>query len=444
MINVSEWIGLEIGAGRYKILERIGEGSMGQIFRAYDHHLETDVVLKFPVASEDTLEGADFLSRFEREIRSLVRLSHPHIVKVIDVGELERHPYVVMQYLRGGSLQGRFESGPGGEPQAMAPDSLRDWLLDVARALDFIHAQNHIHRDVKPANILFDEHGNAFLGDFGVIKALAADEQAWRASSDTAPGFLLGTPNYVAPEIVMGRPFDGRVDQYALAMTVHEVLTGTNCMSGGTPSATMVNQTMVVPPPLEELVPEIPQQLSDAIARGLSKDPEDRFESCTGTGPHETAGAAAVLGGLGGHRGWPGPRSVRREEVGPVSGLPEPVADRSRARGRAGPLCPLPVGRPGRAFLEHAGSEEAPRSRDHGDRVPDGVHRDVASRFVLVGAVRSRPGDPGGHDRIGAWRPPARASRRKAGGLPGPSPPPPVRRSGSRSTSPTAPRRISG
>jgi serine/threonine protein kinase len=281
MINITDWIGLEIAAGRYKILSRVGEGSMGQIYRAYDHHLETEVVLKFPLASEDALEGPNFLPRFEREIRSLVRLSHPHIVKVIDVGALEGHPYVVMQYLGGGSLRTRMESGPDREPAPMPPGSLHDWLLDVARALDFIHEQNHIHRDVKPANILFDEHGNAFLGDFGIIKALSGDETIARGSADTAPGFLLGTPNYVAPEIVMGRPFDRRVDQYALAMTVHEVLTGTNCMAGPSPSATMVNQTMIVPPPLEEVIPGIPAHLSRAIERGLSKEPEERFESCT-------------------------------------------------------------------------------------------------------------------------------------------------------------------
>ena len=166
----------------------------------------------------------------------------------------------------------------------MPPRLLGGWLLEIAKALDFVHTQKHIHRDVKPANILFDRHDNAFLGDFGIIKALAADDSGggdWRGSSLTAPGFLLGTPNYVAPEIVMGRPFDGRVDQYALAMTVHEVLCGRNCMEGPTPSATVVNQTMVVPPTLEELIPGIPRRLSAAVLRGLAKDPDERFESCT-------------------------------------------------------------------------------------------------------------------------------------------------------------------
>jgi serine/threonine protein kinase len=110
------------------------------------------------------------------------------------------------------------------------------WWHSVIR-----HSQNHVHRDVKPANILFDRHGNAFLGDFGIIKALTTEATDWRGNSLTAPGFLVGTPNYVAPEVVMGRTADGRVDQYSLAMTVYEILTGNNCMEGPTPSATVVN-----------------------------------------------------------------------------------------------------------------------------------------------------------------------------------------------------------
>jgi serine/threonine protein kinase len=164
------------------------------------------VVLKFPVSSEQSTDNHAFLDRFGTEIRSLVVLSHPHIVKIIDVGEFQDLPFVVMQYLAGGSLKDRIAKGPRGELEPMTLDSLRDWLPDVARALDFIHSQNHVHRDVKPANILFDRHGNAFLGDFGIIKALTSEATDWKNSSLTAPGLLVGTPNYVAPEIVMGRP----------------------------------------------------------------------------------------------------------------------------------------------------------------------------------------------------------------------------------------------
>jgi serine/threonine-protein kinase len=330
--NSDDWIGLEIAEGRYKILGRIGQGTMGQVYLAHDRHLQTDIVLKFPFATDKTSSGPEFLDRFAREIRSLVQLSHPHIVKVFDVGEHDGRPFVAMQFLAGGSLKDRIACGPGGQARPMPPGSLSDWLLDVAKALDFIHAQKHIHRDVKPANILFDRHGHAFLGDFGIIKALTADEVDGRENSLTAPGFLVGTPNYVAPEIVMGRPFDGRVDQYSLAMTVHEVLSGANCMEGPTPSATVVNQTMVVPPGLSELVPTIPRRLSDAILRGLAKEPSERFESCASLAHEILAGIPAT-----------------------TNGDSAATLNTATSRGRPGqvpcPACeaPLPVGR------EHAG-----------------------------------------------------------------------------------------
>jgi len=327
-----DWLGLEIAKGRYKILGRIGQGSMGQVYLAYDHNLKTDVVLKFPVAADNAPAGPEFLDRFAREIRSLVQLSHPHVVRVFDVGELEGHPFLVMEFLAGGSLKDRIPRGPHGELLPMPPPSLSDWLLDIAKALDFVHAQKHIHRDVKPANILFDRHGNAFLTDFGIIKALAPDEADWRGNSLTAPGFLVGTPNYVAPEIVMGRHFDGRADQYSLAMTVHEVLSGTNCMEGPTPSATVVNQTMVMPPALTELIPGIPSGLSNALLRGLAKDPSERFQKCVSLAeqilaaiPSRAANGSASSWTTATSRGHPGrvpcpacqsPMPVGREHAG--------------------------------------------------------------------------------------------------------------------------------
>ncbi len=331
--NTSEWIGQEIAEGRYKILGRIGQGSMGHIYCAFDRHLDTDVVLKFPISGEQGTENRAFLDRFGAEIRSLVTLSHPHIVKIIDVGEFRGLPFVVMQYLAGGSLKDRITKGSRGEFEPMPLNSLGDWLPDIARALDFIHSQHHVHRDVKPANILFDRHGNAFLGDFGIIKAFTSEVTDCRGNSLTAPGFLVGTPNYVAPEIVMGRASDGRVDQYSLAMTAYEILTGNNCMEGPTPSATVVNQTMVVPPPLTDILPELSKQTSDAILRGLAKNPADRFETCS-------ALAQEMLAGV--------PVEASRTTVAPLNGL--------TSRGEPGrvpcPSCgsPIPAGR------EHAGS----------------------------------------------------------------------------------------
>jgi serine/threonine-protein kinase len=274
------WIGRVIAGGRYRVMEGLDKGSQGHVYRAFDQRLETDVVLKFPVLTDATVNESEFLERFQREIRSLVRLSHPHIVRIIDVGDEEGSPYVVMQYLTGGSLEARLKSGPNGEPGPMRPQSLRGWLLDVAEALDFMHVQGYVHRDVKPANIMFDQHGNVFVGDFGLIKALQQPSPRKNESALTAVGKVVGTPNYLAPEIVMGSPASDRSDQYSLALTVHEVLTGRAFMKGPSLSATMVNQTKVVAPPLADLVPEIPRTLSDAVVRALAKDPADRFSSC--------------------------------------------------------------------------------------------------------------------------------------------------------------------
>ena len=374
--DVGDWIGLEIAEGRYKILGRIGQGSMGSVYLAHDRNLETDVVLKFPGGRDESASGPEFLDRFAREIRSLVRLSHPHIVKVIDAGALEGHPFVVMQFLAGGSLRDRMMTGRSGEFRPMPPGTLDGWLLEIAKALDFVHAQHHIHRDVKPANILFDRHDNAFLGDFGIIKALAGDDEGdWRGSSLTAPGFLLGTPNYVAPEIVMGRPSDGRVDQYALAMTVHEVLCGRNCMEGPTPSATVVNQTMVVPPALEELIPGMPRRLSEAVLRGLAKDPDARFESCT-------AMAREILAALPPDGASTAATALGDDDTGPPRARPLPVM-----RGR---------------------DPRGPRARRRPDPL-HGLRRDLGGRPAVVDhdpapARRGLRGDP-------------RPSRRRVGGI---------------------------
>jgi serine/threonine-protein kinase len=280
MASEPSWVGREVAHGRYRVQERIGLGSMGHVYRALDRHLETEVVIKCPFAEGMEQLGPAFLRRFELEVRSLVHLSHPHVVQIIDVGAEDGHPYVVMQYLSGGSLRDRMESGPRQTPRPMPLTTLGDWLMDVAKALDFIHGQNYLHRDVKPDNILFDRFGNPFLSDFGIIKALASERHDVRTSAMTAPGFLMGTPNYVAPEIVMGGPVDGRCDQYALGMTVFEVLAGSNPMQGPTPSATFVNQTKKSMPALIDLIPNAPRRLSDAVARALAKRPEERFERC--------------------------------------------------------------------------------------------------------------------------------------------------------------------
>jgi serine/threonine protein kinase len=276
--ETGQWIGAQLAAGRYTIKSLLGEGGMGLIFRAWDRNLQSEVVIKIP--RTPATADRSFTERFLREVHSLVKLAHPHIVRILDIGEHQAVPYAVMQYLPGGSLADRIRS-TSGTRVPMPLGALASWLGEIASALDFIHGQQFIHRDVKPANILFDAHGNVYLGDFGVAKALAtlaANEQPLEL---TAGGMLVGTPGYLAPEMILSRTYDGRADQYALAMVVHETLAGSHPFAGLPLSAILVSQATEALPELHEAQPQIPPAVSAAVSKGLAKDPAARFPDCT-------------------------------------------------------------------------------------------------------------------------------------------------------------------
>lgn len=272
-----DWLGSSIADGRYQIERQLGEGGMGTVYKAFDNRLEADVVIKVPRPS--MLEDPEFSKRFAGEIRSMVKLQHPHVVNVIDVGEHEGIPIAVLQYLSGGDLSDRQGKDEHDQLNPMPPASLKDWLPGIASALDYVHKQGYIHRDVKPANILFDAMGNAFLSDFGIAKLVASSTEP--AEKLTGTGMVMGTPEYMAPELIMGHECDGRVDQYALAVAAHEALCGRVPFSGATPAAILVNQTTRDAVPLHELYSTIPEAVSNAIMKGIAKNPDERYETCS-------------------------------------------------------------------------------------------------------------------------------------------------------------------
>ncbi|MFM9961010.1 MAG: SUMF1/EgtB/PvdO family nonheme iron enzyme [Planctomycetaceae bacterium] len=276
-VSTATWIGRELASGRYCVDALLGEGGMGAVYQAWDKNLGTEVVVKVPHAA--MLQDAEFAARFAREISALVRLSHPHIVKISDVGEQDGLPFAVMQFLPGGSLEDRQKTGPNGKTRSLAPDSVKAWLPSIAEALDFVHSQGYIHRDVKPANILFDAHGHAYLSDFGIAKS-AVTGQANSTKTVTGSGMAIGTPEYMAPELIMGQSCDGRVDQYALAVTVFEMLAGRRPFEDATSTALYVQHATAEPPNLTTLSPDISPAIAAAIHRALSKSPEQRFASC--------------------------------------------------------------------------------------------------------------------------------------------------------------------
>ncbi|MCR9199454.1 MAG: serine/threonine-protein kinase [Planctomycetaceae bacterium] len=274
--KLSALVGKELSNGRYKVLSQFGSGSMAYVFRASDNRLETDVIIKIPKPEKITSD--DFRERFRRESQLLVRLSHPHVVKVLDVGESGDLPYVVMQLLSGGTLSDRMLQ-ESNELNQMSPQSLQSWLREVARALDFCYRKGMVHRDVKPANILFDDDQNPYVSDFGLTKIMHG-EHTELCSSGTANGVVLGTPNYLPPEIILGASYDGRADQYSLALTVYHAMCGKPPMQGKSATATMINQTQKTLELLSSFRTDVPRELALAVQKGIDKNPDNRFESC--------------------------------------------------------------------------------------------------------------------------------------------------------------------
>lgn len=278
-----EFVG-EVLASRYRVLKRIGAGGMGVVHRAWDHVAEGYVVVKSPHRAllADQRAGA----RFEREMEAMRRTRHGAVVPVIDFGSMRGFPYAVMPYLAGGSLA-RRRPVRRGRPAAASSATLRHWLERIAAALDQVHAADFAHRDVKPDNILFDGRGASYLGDFGIATFVRRTEvRGYVVSTSpvgpglTAIGQAIGTPEYMAPELIAGHDVDGRADQYALAVVVYEWLTGAPPFSGATAAETLRAHLAEPPPRLAALRPELPVSLSAAVHKGLAKRPDDRFASC--------------------------------------------------------------------------------------------------------------------------------------------------------------------
>jgi formylglycine-generating enzyme required for sulfatase activity/serine/threonine protein kinase len=251
---------------------------MATVYLANDRNLGTNVVIKVPRLT--LLEESDFAQRFDHEIRALVQLAHPHVCRVLDLGVQDGMPFAVLQYLPGGTLEDQQVQGPSGRPKAAPPAQLHIWLKAIAEALDFIHQRDYVHRDVKPSNIMFDEHGYAYLGDFGVAKVVAENEQKGSKTALTGTGVALGTPQYMAPELIMGEPVDGRIDQYALAVTVFEILSGRYPFEGASPTAILVAASTQKSPSLLDLNLGLAPALAHAVSKGLARNSKERFRSC--------------------------------------------------------------------------------------------------------------------------------------------------------------------
>ena len=272
-------------AGRYRLISKLGEGGMGTVHRAWDVQTGVPVVIKMPKKS--LLDTPLVAKRFAREVLTMAAVPHPHIVTIVDHGEdaggeFVWVPFAVMRFLPGGSLSQRRLRDSAGRPLPNHPSTLHLWLPGIASALDAVHAAGIVHRDVKPGNIFFDGFWHAFLGDFGIAKLLRdIDGEGGAADPLTGTHVGVGTPEYMSPEQFSPRAVvDGRSDQYALAVMIYELLSGSTPFMGKTTHFAVEHLTKQ-PPPLGDRSPGLPPRLCSAVHWALAKNPADRFESCS-------------------------------------------------------------------------------------------------------------------------------------------------------------------
>jgi eukaryotic-like serine/threonine-protein kinase len=258
---------LETVAGRYELLDVLGRGGMGVVYRARDSLLDRVVAVK--ILPAQYAAEAVLVERFEREARAAARLNHPNIVAVFDTGSDRSARYIVMECVPGVSLAQLL-----GERGALPVPEAVEIAAQVADALVAAHAAGITHRDIKPGNVMVDPSGRCKVLDFGIARA-AADAALTQTTS------MLGSAPYMAPEVALGRPTDARSDVYSLGCVVYEMLTDQPPFRGDLAAAVISQHVNVAPRPPSELTPAVPAALDALVMRMLAKDPAERPQAAT-------------------------------------------------------------------------------------------------------------------------------------------------------------------
>ncbi len=252
--------------GRYEIVKELGRGSMGMVYLAHDPNINREVALK--ILRPDRVESADFVQRFLKEARAIGRLAHPHIVTVYDVGEDNKTVFIAMELLEGTPLNVHARDN------SLSFEQITGLGIEVASSLDYAHGKGIVHRDIKPPNIMITEGGKVKITDFGI--AHIDDPEA---TQQTQAGEILGTPNYMSPEQVLGKKVDGRSDLFSLGVILYELVSGVKPFKGENLGSIFNSITSSEPVNLRELKPDAPKGLCDVIMKSLSKDPALRHQT---------------------------------------------------------------------------------------------------------------------------------------------------------------------
>lgn len=284
--------------GRYRILGELGRGAMGVVYKAEDPVLDRPLAIKTIVIPADEGERKEYEARFTQEARAAGKLAHPGIVTIYDVGREGEKVYMTMELLEGTDLGTKAESHRFGVREAVGI------VLQVAEALAFAHDRGVVHRDIKPPNIMLVGGGRVKIMDFGIARMRSSDLK-------TQTGLMMGTPRYMSPEQVAGRPVDQRSDIFSLGTVLYELLTGTKLFAGADATEIMYNVSHLRPVPPSRINRQVPAMLDLVVAKALEKDADERYQDA-----HQfAADLRACLSELGGRRAETEPTTIGRAEA---------------------------------------------------------------------------------------------------------------------------------
>ncbi|NNL75602.1 MAG: serine/threonine protein kinase [Desulfobacterales bacterium] len=252
--------------GRYKLLAKLGKGSMGIVYKAHDPNIDRPIALK--VMRQDRVTSQDFVQRFLKEARAIGKLSHPNIVSVYDAGQDRGALFIAMEFLVGKSLEEIIKN------KRLGPHDIVKVGVQVAEALDYAHQQGIVHRDIKPSNIILTPDDQVKITDFGIARI-----EDPSATQQTQAGQILGTPAYMSPEQVKGAPVDCRTDLFSLGVILYELITGNRPFTGDSIAAIFSAILLEDPAKLEVSDSPMRQSLNEIVVKSLNKSPEKRFQS---------------------------------------------------------------------------------------------------------------------------------------------------------------------
>lgn len=287
--------------GRYRLLDKLGEGGMAEVWRTRDTTLGRIVALK--VLRPQYGSDPDFVMRFRREAQAAANLSHPNIVNVFDIGQADGRHYIIMEYVDGRSLKDLIREGP------LSVDRALDLLTQTAEAVAHAHRAGIIHRDLKPQNILVARDGRVKVTDFGIARAVSA-------ASVTETGIVLGTAHYLAPEQAAGESTTPASDVYALGVVVYEMLSGRPPFDADSSVGIAMQHLQATPAPIQQLNPRVPASVASVVNRAMAKDPAQRYPDAG-----ELAGTLRALREWG-ERATDAQPAIRRPPARPTAQKP--------------------------------------------------------------------------------------------------------------------------